>query len=130
MKSRIDSPLPGKLTRRMATVTIWAPDSSWACRMISFDEYLPVPTMSRDENSLPPITRFVSYMVLISLTLASDGEAPAPSSIISPLGSPPERGSPRPATTCGSHYLLQLASDAGAPPPRRPAARTTLHPSV
>src|SRR3989440_3106386 len=60
MKSRIDSPLPGRLTRRTATVTISAPDSSWAWRMISFVEYLPVPTMSRDVKSLPPRTRFVS----------------------------------------------------------------------
>src|SRR5262245_44137124 len=57
----MDSPL-GRLTRRRATVTICAPDSSWACFMTSIDEYLPVPTMSRDENSLPPITRLVSYI--------------------------------------------------------------------
>src|SRR5256712_12311155 len=60
MKSRIDSPLPGRLTRRTATVTISAPDSSCAWRMISLLEYLPVPTMSRDVKSLPPSTRFVS----------------------------------------------------------------------
>src|SRR5262245_58149300 len=30
--------------------------------MTSIDAYLPVPTISRDENSLPPITRFVSGM--------------------------------------------------------------------
>src|SRR5437762_2949805 len=60
MKSRIDSPLPGRLTRRTATVTISAPDSSCAWRMISLLPYLPVPTMSRDVKSLPPSTRFVS----------------------------------------------------------------------
>src|SRR6266436_1736224 len=70
MKSRIDSPL-GRLTRRSATVTIWAPDSSWACFMISVDEYLPVPTMSRDENSLPPITRLVSYICGSSFSTAA-----------------------------------------------------------
>src|SRR2546425_1456049 len=38
--------------------------------MISMDEYLPVPTMRRDENSLPPMTRFVSPMALASLPLS------------------------------------------------------------
>src|SRR4029434_2840247 len=46
---------------------ICAPESSWACFMTSIDEYLPVPTMRRDENSLPPMTRFVSFMVLASV---------------------------------------------------------------
>src|SRR6266498_5204719 len=36
------------------------------------------------------------------------------------------RRGPSPATSCGSHYSLMLASDGGAPAPRRPAARTTL----
>src|SRR5437867_387513 len=66
MKSRIDSPLPGRLTRRTATVTISAPDSSWACRMTSSDPYFPVPTIRRDENSLPPITSDVSMAILLS----------------------------------------------------------------
>src|SRR5215475_2662649 len=30
--------------------------------MTSIDAYFPVPTISRDENSLPPMTRFVSLM--------------------------------------------------------------------
>src|SRR5919106_5755245 len=66
MKSRIDSPVPGRLTRRTATVTISAPDASWASRMMSSVLYLPVPTISRDVNSLPPSTRLVSYMALAS----------------------------------------------------------------
>src|SRR3989442_744588 len=66
MWSRIDSPLPGRLTRRSATVTISAPDSSWACRMTSSDPYFPVPTIRRDENSLPPITSDVSMAILLS----------------------------------------------------------------
>src|SRR5205807_837041 len=66
MKSRIDSPLPGSATRRTATVTISAPDSSIACFMTSFEAYLPVPTMSRELKSLPPSTRFVSYILLPS----------------------------------------------------------------
>src|SRR5436309_10551684 len=59
----MDSP-DGRLTRRRATVTIWAPEASWACFMTSIDAYLPVPTIRRDENSLPPMTRFVSLMAL------------------------------------------------------------------
>src|SRR4030095_2762954 len=46
---------------------ICAPEASWACFMTSIDEYLPVPTMRRDENSLPPMTRFVSFMALASV---------------------------------------------------------------
>src|SRR5437867_11313574 len=39
--------------------------------MTSIDAYLPVPTMRRDENSLPPITRFVSLMVPSSPLLSA-----------------------------------------------------------
>src|SRR6266852_5185287 len=76
MKSRIDSPLPGRLTRRIATVTTWAPDASWASRMVSFEEYLPVPTIRRDENSLPPITRFVSYIANLLRSFHRSARAP------------------------------------------------------
>src|SRR4026209_1497626 len=38
--------------------------------MTSIDAYFPVPTMSRDENSLPPITRFVSLMARPPLSAA------------------------------------------------------------
>src|SRR5258705_11681651 len=34
--------------------------------MTSMEEYFPVPTISRDVNSLPPRTRLVSYMTLAS----------------------------------------------------------------
>src|SRR3990172_4533879 len=63
MWSRIDSP-EGRLTRSSATVTICAPEASCACFMTSMDAYLPVPTIRRDENSLPPRTRFVSRISL------------------------------------------------------------------
>src|SRR2546425_5018511 len=72
----MDSP-DGRLTRRRATVTIWAPEASWACFMTSIDAYLPVPTIRRDENSLPPMTRFVSLMAL-SPTHRSDDLALVP----------------------------------------------------
>src|SRR5688572_28207037 len=64
MKSRIESPWPGRLTRRTATVIISAPDSSCASRMTSLDEYLPVPTMRREVYSLPPRTSVVSVIML------------------------------------------------------------------
>src|SRR5262245_64111584 len=50
---------------------ICAPEASWACFMTSIDAYLPVPTMRRDENSLPPITRFVSFIARSSLLLSA-----------------------------------------------------------
>src|SRR5687768_10649726 len=64
MKSRMESPWPGRLTRRTATVIISAPDSSCASRMTSLDEYFPVPTMRREVYSLPPRTRVVSVIML------------------------------------------------------------------
>ena len=42
-------------TRRTATVIISAPEASCACTITAGDEYLPVPTISRDENVLPAI---------------------------------------------------------------------------
>src|SRR6266446_2072077 len=39
--------------------------------MTSMDAYLPVPTMRRDENSLPPMTRFVSLMASPSRLLSA-----------------------------------------------------------
>src|SRR4030095_10787853 len=42
---------------------ISAPAASCASRMTSIEAYLPVPTIRRDVNSLPPRTRLVSYMV-------------------------------------------------------------------
>src|SRR3954454_3432436 len=64
MKSRRDSfERSLMLTRRTATVTMSAPDASWACRMTANDEYFPVPTISRDLNSRPAITSgsFISF---------------------------------------------------------------------
>src|SRR6187401_3393429 len=45
------------LIRRTATVTMSAPDASCARCMTAKDEYLPVPTMRRDANSRPAMTR-------------------------------------------------------------------------
>src|SRR3954447_25254221 len=42
-------------TRRTATVIISAPDASCARTITAGDEYLPVPTISRDENDLSAI---------------------------------------------------------------------------
>src|SRR5713101_6966288 len=62
-KSRRDSPCPGRLTRRTATVTISAPEASMASRMFSNDGYFPVPTIRRDLNSFPPSHSDVSYIM-------------------------------------------------------------------
>src|SRR4051794_22168688 len=43
--------------RRPATVIISAPDASCARTITAGDVYLPVPTISREENALPAITR-------------------------------------------------------------------------
>src|SRR5437899_10971389 len=57
-------PITGALHDLPRTLDIHAVTASWACFMISIDPYLPVPTIRRDENSLPPRTRFVSVMAL------------------------------------------------------------------
>ena len=44
-------------TRRTATVIISAPEASCALTMTVGDEYLPVPTMSREENVLSAIVK-------------------------------------------------------------------------
>ena len=44
-------------TRRTATVTISAPEASCACTITAGDEYLPVPTISRDEKVLSAIVK-------------------------------------------------------------------------
>src|SRR2546425_4238783 len=51
---------------------ISVPEASWASRMTSIEEYLPVPTISRDVNSLPPRTRLVSHMPLPSTHRSND----------------------------------------------------------
>src|SRR5512143_2411715 len=45
------------LVRRMATVTISAPEASIAARVCSKSLYLPVPTRSRDRKARPAMTR-------------------------------------------------------------------------
>src|SRR5438874_6833318 len=44
-------------TRRTATVTTSAPDASIASIICAFDAYLPVPTIRRERNSRPAITK-------------------------------------------------------------------------
>ena len=58
MKSSNDALLRSvTLTRRTATVTSSAPDASCACRITSFDVYLPVPMINREAKVLPAITK-------------------------------------------------------------------------
>src|SRR5882672_3219854 len=49
-------------TRRTATVTMSAPDAACACAITACDEYLPVPTMSRDVKVRPAMVNGVSVM--------------------------------------------------------------------
>src|SRR5262245_6144630 len=58
-------------TRRTATVIMSAPDASCAWTMTAGEEYLPVPTMSREANVLPAMTRLSVGIFLVLLT-ASD----------------------------------------------------------
>src|SRR5262245_58670362 len=74
------------LTLRSPTVTICAQEASCACFMMSIDEYFPVPTISRDENSLPPMTRFVSLMVRPPLTAAHRSDDLDPVAVVQHRG--------------------------------------------
>src|SRR6185436_14494721 len=51
--SRLSGPRALRSTRRTATVTMSAPEASWASRMTCRVGYLPVPTMRRERNSRP-----------------------------------------------------------------------------
>src|SRR5947208_13577929 len=95
---------------------ICAPDASCASFMMSKDEYFPVPTMRREENSLPPSTRFVSLMALPSSPLAAWRDAtqlaPPPTHLTTRLvarrhsartATDPSHRSPRGATPLSSH---------------------------
>src|SRR5688572_20430206 len=58
MNSRMSGPpVASRSTRRSATVTISVPLASSASRIASPDENFPVPTMRRDANARPAMTR-------------------------------------------------------------------------
>src|SRR5687767_5974613 len=69
--------------RRTATVTMSAPDASCACAITAFDEYFPVPTMSREMNVRPAITNGVS--VNSRLPTPNSQPLPTPNSQQSPI---------------------------------------------
>ena len=52
-------------TRRTATVTMSAPEAACACAITACEEYLPVPTMSREANVRPAITKGVSVTAFL-----------------------------------------------------------------
>src|SRR5271168_2578811 len=62
--SRFSLPRSVIFTRRTATVTISAPLSSTAALVSAKSRYLPVPTISRDLNFLPPNSNEVSCIFL------------------------------------------------------------------
>src|SRR2546426_1182904 len=53
------------LTRRTATVTTSAPDASMAFWVSTKSLYLPVPTQSRERNSMPAIVNRSSFMLCV-----------------------------------------------------------------
>ncbi len=57
-------------TRRTATVTMSAPEASCACAMTACDEYLPVPTISRDVNVRPAMVKVVSAIAKACLCVS------------------------------------------------------------
>src|SRR6266436_4763455 len=67
-------------TRRTATVIISAPDASCACTITAGDEYLPVPTISREVNVLSAIRKLSTYALsplpsaLVDRRLAASNE--------------------------------------------------------
>src|SRR3989442_3735202 len=56
------------LTRRTATVTTSAPDASMAFWVSTKSLYLPVPTQSRERNSMPAIVNRSSFMLCVLST--------------------------------------------------------------
>src|SRR5207237_10054695 len=56
------------LTRRTATVTTSAPDASMAFWVSTKSLYLPVPTQSRERNSMPAIVNRSSFMPCVLST--------------------------------------------------------------
>src|SRR5437867_3069582 len=56
------------LTRRTATVTTSAPDASMAFWVSTKSLYLPVPTQSRERNSMPAIVNRSSFMLYVLST--------------------------------------------------------------
>ncbi len=53
-----------RLTRRTATVTIWAPLARIAATISALLRYLPVPTIRREAKVLPPMTKSPSTTVV------------------------------------------------------------------
>src|SRR5712692_4112771 len=77
--SRFSGPRLFRSTRRTATVTISAPDASWASFMTWKLGYLPVPTMRRERNSRPARIRGSPLMLpMVARTAASGGFTPPP----------------------------------------------------
>src|SRR5438876_201775 len=69
MKSRSDSLDRSEMfTRLTATVTMSAPEASWAFTMTAFDGYFPVPMMRRDWNVLPAMTNVSEVILGLSAT--------------------------------------------------------------
>src|SRR6266542_5617836 len=74
MKSSRDSFERSEMfTRRTATVIMSAPEASCARTITAWEEYFPVPTMSRDENVLPAIVKVSTFISQLS-TMVDRGD--------------------------------------------------------
>src|SRR6266700_7329486 len=56
-----------RLTRRTATVTMSAPEAAWARAISGKLRYFPVPTMRRERNARPAMTRLSGIGDLIAI---------------------------------------------------------------
>src|SRR5208283_1127389 len=72
--SRFSLPRSVMFTRRTATVTISAPLASTAALVSAKSRYLPVPTIRRDLNCLPPNSNEVSCIFALRVRLAAADE--------------------------------------------------------
>src|SRR5438094_2061546 len=75
--SRFSGPRAFRSTRRTATVTISAPEATWASSIASKLGYFPVPTMRRDRNSRPARMKG-SPLMLTMVARAAGGPCLAP----------------------------------------------------
>src|ERR1700733_4487446 len=108
--SRFSLPRSVIFTRRTATVTISAPLSSTAAFVSAKSRYLPVPTMSRDLNVLPPNSNEVSCIFL--LPCASRSSAADEVDYLHLVARPHDR-----RVVIGLRHNLAIDLDRHAPPP-------------
>src|SRR5277367_978502 len=107
--SRFSLPRSVIFTRRTATVTISAPLSSTAAFVSAKSRYLPVPTISRDLNLLPPSSNEVSCILALRFRrLSAANEV----DYLDAVAHPHNR---RVVTGLGYNFAIDLDGNAPAP---------------